>query len=486
MLKVRYKTTNFLLAYFIGGIFVLLLAFVYYTSRIVERLDESQKAQVPYLADLAAVIPSIKDIQLGMRLDKDFRKIWENSRLSFIITDKQNAGRIITVRGVDKDIEAKMGKVIPLTDAENRKLSKALERMKRKAENIPIEYGEDRVLLGYIYHGDVNADKIDMMPFVITDWEKKPVGWRIWGDYIRIEDANEGQIVQAHALVREASAKGRFSPIQINPEFRDGYFYYDVATHYDLMLMPYIQIASITIFLLIGMLVYQKSKANEQAAIWGGLARETAHQLGTPISSLMGWLEVLENKNSNKDMTDIYAEMQGDLDRLRKVTSRFGKVGTKPKRGLVNIVYIIHEVILYFQKRIPSKVEIIFQQREMPEVVANEDLLQWVFENLMKNSLDALNKKRGIIRIDTSFDPKKNQVVITYKDNGKGILKKDRKKIFAPGYTTKKHGWGLGLTLVKRIIEDYHDGKIRLVETSPAGTTFEIRLPVEKVAENIE
>jgi len=185
-------------------------------------------------------------------------------------------------------------------------------------------------------------------------------------------------------------------------------------------------------------------------------------------------------------MTNIYAEMQGDLARLRKVTSRFGRIGAKPKRGLVDIANIIYEVIFYFQKRIPPKVEIISQHKEAPKVIANEDLLQWVFENLIKNSLDALNKKRGLIRIDTSFDPKRNQVVITYKDNGKGISKKDRKKIFAPGYTTKKHGWGLGLTLVKRIIEDYHDGKIRLVETSPRGTTFEIRLPVEKVTEDIE
>jgi signal transduction histidine kinase len=479
MLKVRYKTTNFLFAYFIIGILVLLLAFVYYTSRIVKRLDESQKAQVPYLADLAVVIPSIKDIQLGMRLDKDFKKIWENSRLSFIITEMQNPNQIIKVRGIDKDIEMKIDKGIPITNLEKQKLSKALERMKRKVENIPIEYGEDRVLIGYIYHGDVNADKISMMPFVITDLQKNPVGWRIWGDYIRIENADEHQINQARALVREAIAKGRFSAIQINPKFRSGYFHYEVATYYDLMLMPYIQIASITIFLVIGLLVYQKSKANEQAAIWGGLARETAHQLGTPISSLMGWLEVLENKHSDKDMTNIYAEMQGDLNRLRKVTARFGKIGTKPKRGLVDIADIIHEVILYFQKRIPTKVEIFFRPKKIPKVIANEDLLQWVFENLMKNSLDALDKKEGIISIDTSFDLKKNQVVIIYKDNGKGILKKNRKKIFAPGYTTKKHGWGLGLTLVKRIIEDYHEGKIRLVDTSPGGTIFEIRLPAE-------
>ncbi|MBM3242853.1 HAMP domain-containing histidine kinase [Candidatus Poribacteria bacterium] len=479
MLKVRYKTTNFLFAYFIIGILVLLLAFVYYTSRIVKRLDESQKAQVPYLADLAAVIPSIKDIQLGTRLDKDFKKIWENSRLSFIITEMQNPNQIIKVRGVDKDIEMKIDKGIPITNGEKQKLSKALERMKRKVENIPIEYGEDRVLVGYIYHGDVNADKIGMMPFVITDLQKNPVGWRIWKDYIRIENANEPQIAQALALVREANTKGRFSAIQINPKFRSGYFFYDVAIHYDLMLMPYIQIASITIFLLIGLFVYQKNKANEQAAIWGGLARETAHQLGTPISSLMGWLEVLENKHSDKDMTNVYTEMQEDLNRLRKVTSRFGKIGTKPKRGLVDIADIIHEVIRYFQKRLPTNVEIFFRPKKMLKVIANEDLLQWVFENLMKNSLDALDKKEGIISLDTSFDPKKNQVVIIYKDNGKGILKKNRKKIFAPGFTTKKHGWGLGLTLVKRIVEDYHEGKIRLVDTSLKGTIFEIRLPAE-------
>lgn len=482
--QLRYRTANFWVTYFIVGIIVLLLAFVYYTTRIVQQLDEAQRNQVPSLADLAAVIPSIKNVQLGMRLEKDFNILLENSRLSFIITDEQ---KIIKVRGIDDSIEAKIDSEpsIKLAKMEGQKLEAALTRMKKKSHDIPMEFGEDRELIGYFYHGDVDADKIDMLPFVIADLHENPIAWRRWGDYITADAANAQQIEQARRFIRAAQADNRVVPIQINPQFRVGHFYYDVATHYGLMLMPYIQIASITIFLAIGLFAYRRSKENEQAAIWGGLARETAHQLGTPISSLMVGVEMLAARNSPEEdegIAQIHDKMHDDIERLRKITSRFGTIGAAPKRSLIDITNIIYEVTFYFQRRIPKQVELRALLEKVPKVLANEDLLQWVFENLIRNSLDALDKEHGLIEIYTNFDPKKNQVVITYQDNGKGIPKKERKKIFAPGYTTKKHGWGLGLTLVRRIIEEYHDGHIRLVDTSSEGTTFEIRLPVEKMA----
>jgi len=324
------------------------------------------------------------------------------------------------------------------------------------------------------------------LPCVFTDLKRNPVAWKIWGEYTKAEDASESQITQAHAFVREADAASRLFLIQIDPKPSDGYFYYETAKHYNLVLMPYVQIALITTFLLIGLLVYRKSKANEQAAIWVGLAKETAHQLGTPIMAMMGWTELLGDCTSQSDndmAARVCKEMQGDLNRLQRINLRFGNIGDSPKKNLVDISAIIQGVVLYFRKRLPNRgksIELIENLEKMPFILANDGLLEWVFENLIKNSLDALDKEKGVIEISTRLDIAKNHVVITYTDNGKGIPRKNRRKIFQPGYTTKKHSWGLGLTLVKRIIEEYHDGKIRLADTGPDGTTFEIRLPVEK------
>jgi signal transduction histidine kinase len=239
--------------------------------------------------------------------------------------------------------------------------------------------------------------------------------------------------------------------------------------------------------LIVGFLSYRRIKTFEQASIWGGLAKETAHQLGTPISSLMGWVELsaeLNKQKGDETTAEVYANMQSDLARLQSITERFGKIGSYPQKTRININSVIGDVVAYFQKRLPNRskqVEIRVVSHELPEILANADLLQWVFENLIRNSLDAMDKDTGCIEIDARFDQKKYQIAILYKDDGKGIARKDRNKIFQPGMTTKRHGWGLGLTLVKRIIEAYHHGRIRLVETGPQGTTFEIVLPVETV-----
>ena len=177
--------------------------------------------------------------------------------------------------------------------------------------------------------------------------------------------------------------------------------------------------------------------------------------------------------------------MQSDLTRLQRITERFGKIGSYPQQTRIDINTVIGDAVAYFQKRLPNlskQVELRVIERELPEIVANADLLQWVFENLIRNSLDAIDKENGIIEIEPQLHPKEHQIVILYKDNGQGIPRQDRNKIFRPGMTTKKHGWGLGLTLVKRIIEAYHHGHIRLIHTSSQGTTFEIVLPVETVA----
>ncbi|MGB9594686.1 MAG: sensor histidine kinase, partial [Candidatus Poribacteria bacterium] len=193
-------------------------------------------------------------------------------------------------------------------------------------------------------------------------------------------------------------------------------------------------------------------------------------------------LDILDDKikDGDEDLKSILKDMQNDLLRLKDITSRFGEVGSIPKRELLDISEIIHRAVVYFQKRLPHRkkhIEIIESYQNVPKVRVNENLLQWVIENLIRNSLDAIDKESGIIQIKTEYEPRKNNVVIIYKDNGKGIPKKNWSKIFLTGYSTKKHGWGLGLPIVKRIIEGYHNGHVHLTESNSDGSTFVIELP---------
>jgi signal transduction histidine kinase len=197
----------------------------------------------------------------------------------------------------------------------------------------------------------------------------------------------------------------------------------------------------------------------------------------------MGWLDILEEKANNgndNELNSIYKDMENDVQRLRDITARFGEVGSIPKRESLDVSEVIHRAVVYFQKRLPNRqkqVRIIESYQNVPKVKANENLLQWVIENLIRNSLDAIDREDGIIQIRTEYDPKNKAVLIIYRDNGKGIPRKNRNKVFLPGYSTKKHGWGLGLALVKRIIEGYHDGRVKLANSDPSGTTFIIELP---------
>jgi len=481
-----YSTSRFLLIYFTGGLFFLLITFVGYTTWVVNDLRENRLAQIRPLANIAAEIPAVKDADLTIKLNKYFKSLRETSKLSFIITDKD--GNIIKVRGVSKSIEDKIDSDLPtrLTEKERKKIKNALNRMKIKHQAIPLEYvTENRQILGYLYHGDTAPDAITKMPYVFTDLNNEPIKWQVWNEPITKDKATPEQIAQAKALIRNSSKSENFVPLQINPESHKGYFYYDIVPQYNLILMPFFQITIIGVFVTVGLLFYHRSKANEQAAIWYGLAKETAHQLGTPISALMGWLEVLHTRldMEKEQNSQIFKEMQNDLERLRQVTARFGEIGSIPKKCSIDVNVVIGEAVNYFEKRLPyysKQIDIDTKLQPIPYISGNNVLLQWVFENLIKNSLDAIDKEKGNIEIISNYSPKKKEVIITYKDNGKGISRKEKKRIFQPGYTTKKHGWGLGLTLIKRIIEDYHEGKIRVKTTNSQGATFEITFKTEK------
>lgn len=475
-----YAASNFLLTCFIVGLLILSLAFVYYTHLLLQHNKVFEK-QVKPLAKLEALLASINDSQLQNQLSQIIKEeLLTDSRLSFIITDADDGQVQIAKNLRNEIIENKIYNNIPLSIDEKDTLDTIFNRMKR---NPPIPL-RNFMVDGYVYHGEAAANAMDRLPFVITDLEDDPRQWRIWDELLTAETATPEQYERAKRFVQNSKAAERFVLLRTNPGLQ-GHLYYEILPNYGVFIMPIVLVAVFSTILMVGFLSYRRIKTVEQASIWGGLAKETAHQLGTPISSLMGWIELsMElNKQKGDDTTsEIYANMQSDLTRLQRITERFGKIGSYPQQTCININSVIKEAVAYFQKRLPNlskQVELHVVDRDLPEILANADLLQWVFENLIRNSLDAIDTDNGIIEINPQLHPKEHQIVILYKDNGTGISRKDRNKIFRPGMTTKEHGWGLGLTLVKRIIETYHQGQIRLLETSSNGTTFEIVLPVE-------
>jgi len=484
LFQINYRSKSFLIGYVIIVLMLLLILFLYYTNTIVKKLERDSEMMALSLAELAAYLPSIDDQRLSNMVSQIVRDMMRSNKLSFIITDKLTNQPIIA-RGLDPELEGKIQRDEPLNPQEISRLARMLAKMDRLHQKIPTRYVmEDRIIVGYMYYGDVSADKADKLPFVFTDVNGNPLFWRIWGEFKTAGDAPQ-EVARARAFVRDAGEHDRSVTVQINPGYREGYFHYSIGRYNELLVMPFLQTVLITGFLGMGFWMYRRSKQAEQAAVWGGLARETAHQLGTPISSLMGWAEMLGEKlRGNEELSEMLDEMEEDLERLRKVTARFGEIGSTPKLEPMKISDVIHQAVEYYRKRISfrrRKVEIVEDyDPQIPPAMINDVLMGWVIENLIKNSLDAFDKDIGVIRIKTKHDPKRNQIVVIYSDNGRGIPRKARNKIFQPGYTTKKHGWGLGLALAKRIVEDYHGGKLSLVETGPEGTTFHIRLPASQ------
>ncbi len=488
----RYTTTRLMLVYFIVGLGTLILGFAYYTQQI-SQLDADIEAQIDIFANLAEVIPSVEDRGLQQKLNEIVKQelsAKDRARaFSFIITDAE--GNVLITRGVDPELDAKIDNLdttkvnedekISLTEDEKALLGSTLARMQKKnpPRKILILF-KDRQLKGYIYYGDAAPSEMEHLPFVITDTAGAPQKWQIWGDVVTAGNATAQERKRAEIFVQNAPAS---SMIVTTPESHNGYFYYESKVYYALV-VPFIVPIVLLVFGIVCFLIYQRIKSYEHSAIWGGLAKETAHQLGTPISSLLAWAELLHERSretGDATLAELSESMQNDLERLQKTTARFGMIGTQPPLAEVNTAEIFEEVRAYFEKRLPHisrRVEIQLMLHEVPPVLANAQLLHWVFENLIRNSLDAMDKADGWIQIEPTHDKRHSDIVIRYADNGSGIDRKNQRKIFEPGMSTKTHGWGLGLTVVQRIIREYHHGGIRMVKTSPKGTTFEIRLPV--------
>ncbi len=236
---------------------------------------------------------------------------------------------------------------------------------------------------------------------------------------------------------------------------------------------PYVQWLIIAIFVVFTFIALQSTKQDEQNRVWIGLAKETAHQLGTPTSSLLGWIEYLRTQDVDQTAVE---EMNKDLTHLMKIVDRFSKIGSEAVLTPNSVNEVVGDTVMYFRKRVPRNVTLSYNGLAMAPVKANLNvaLFEWVVENLMKNALDAM---QGRGEIDVRLSANEHQVIIDVSDTGKGIAKSNWKRVFEPGFTTKTRGWGLGLSLSRRIVEDYHHGKIGVLRSELGkGTTFRIIL----------
>ncbi len=255
----------------------------------------------------------------------------------------------------------------------------------------------------------------------------------------------------------------------------------------ELQYAPYIQFGVIAVFMLLGFLGFRAMKTGEQRFIWVGMAKETAHQLGTPLSSIMGWLEIIRDQakktGCSEKISSAVLEISEDVERLSRISSRFGKIGSTPDLEYQKLTPIIRKTVDYFERRWPAlkiKSTISVEMEELPLIRCSYDLIGWVFENLIKNSLDAIEGQGGKINIKAKMNDSENRIEVTFSDNGKGMTSSLRKRVFSPGITTKERGWGLGLALVKRIVEEIHKGSIDVVYSQPGnGTTFLLTFPVD-------
>lgn len=272
--------------------------------------------------------------------------------------------------------------------------------------------------------------------------------------------------------LEQLKSKSNLIEINLGDEEKQYLYYDDSILLKRLSLYPYVQLGVMVLFVLIVYFALISTKKAEQNKVWVGLSKETAHQLGTPISSLMAWMDLLESSGVD---SSLLSDMNKDVNRLSVIAERFSKIGSKPEMELIYVNEVLENATEYMRRRVSDKVLItIHLPSDAEGAMVCLSLFEWVIENLCKNAVDAMN---GEGRIDVYMTSEKQQIYIDIKDTGKGIARKNFKTVFNPGYTTKKRGWGLGLTLAKRIIEDYHAGRIYVKDSEVGkGTTFRIEL----------
>lgn len=316
----------------------------------------------------------------------------------------------------------------------------------------------------------------NQIPIIETNEQDK-----ITGNYLNLDSNkvrnNPGYLKRKLAEFKRYNNHPIIMVLKEKPFTANQYYYGQSDLLKEVKLYPLIQLVIVALFITIAILSLQTSNRSAQNQLWASMAKETAHQLGTPVSSLQGWLELLKEQDVN---SEIVPEIAKDVNRLLLITDRFGKIGSEPKLEWRNPADQIHLMMEYMRKRTGGRVSLTFDDHHIKELNCriSPPLFDWVLENLIKNALDAI-EGNGSIKIQAE----KNErfILIDVTDTGKGITKNNLGKVFKPGFTTKKRGWGLGLSLSKRIIEQYHKGKLFVKWSEPGkGTTFRIILPLQQ------
>jgi signal transduction histidine kinase len=437
----------------------------------VKMKNEEHKKVELYAAATKELSRDVADLSFALRVLQD------NNTVPVIITS--NDGKIFGKRNLDS-----------LREKDTVYLKEQLDEMKSLYPPIEVEYAPGK--RNYVFYKNskifyeiktvfdsliesFNADVIissASVPVIYTDSTQVKV--------LDFSNEIDSSIMTKPNLLAEKliSMRNQAAPLQINlgAGIRNYIFYDESSTLKQLRYYPYVQLLIIGLFLIIAYTLFSTARKSEQNMVWVGMSKETAHQLGTPLSSLMAWIEYL--KASNVDPS-IVNEMNRDVERLQTITDRFSKIGSQPTLENENMAIILEHAVDYLNQRFSKNVTFVYQNNldAVTVVPVCVPLFEWVIENLCKNAIDAMDGK-GTITV--TQQRAENTVIIDISDTGKGIEKNKLKAVFEPGYTTKKRGWGMGLSLCKRIIENYHDGKIFVKQSELGkGTTFRIVMPVE-------
>lgn len=338
----------------------------------------------------------------------------------------------------------------------------------------------------------LNEDRNFEIPAVVVDSGDHPLEYNYPGMDTEIEYSFKN--IPTHKIdtpekraAMVAKLKGKNPPIKIalgdeSTSIQQYVYYGESRTVQLLRYFPYIQMGIMALLLGVGYTTYQSLKRTEQSNLWVGMAKEAAHQLGTPISSLFGWIHLFKDEyETDANAMNMISEIEKDVDRLSGVAERFGKIGSTPELQSMPIEPVLNGVISYLERRLPQLGKAVDVQKNLmanSSVKINPELFQWAVENLVKNAMDALKTIEHSPTISISSKETETHVIIDIKDSGIGIDTKHQKNVFRPGYSTKKRGWGLGLSLTKRIVEEYHSGKVFVHHSEPdKGTTMRISLP---------
>ena len=322
-----------------------------------------------------------------------------------------------------------------------------------------------------LFTNRIAGDNEDI-PIIETDEHDNPSG-----QYVNLDSAKVASDTgYLRRMVKKFAATNPPVLVEItqDPLTYTKYYYGDSKLLNEVRYYPLIQLVIVGLFIVVTLLTLRSNYRSVQNQVWAGMAKETAHQLGTPVSSLEGWLEVMKEQGTEET---IVQELGKDVTRLRLISDRFGKIGSKPQLDNINLVKQVSDMIDYIRKRSPGTVSFVLNTHGKSSIQArvSAPLFDWVMENLLKNGLDAMEGK-GYIRVDLREE--KKSIIVDVTDTGKGISRQNIPKVFKPGFTTKKRGWGLGLSLSKRIISQYHKGDIGVRHSEPGkGTTFRIVLP---------